>query len=81
MFRGQGDEGLIKEQLVERTSIEVDELEGRFQTRLERGVKFDSRSDAEAYIRRLRESTATTTTTSTTTSTTLPGATTTTPAP
>lgn len=80
LFRGQGDDGLMKEQVVERTDIDVEDLEGRFRSRVERGVEFESRADAEDYIARLRDSTTTTTTTSTTlanTTTTLfvPGAT------
>ena len=63
---------MIKEKLVERTDVRVNQLDGVAQDRLENGVKFNSRKDAEAYIARLP------TTTSSTTTSTVFGATTTT---
>ena len=77
LFRGQGD-GLIKQELVERTEVELDSLDGVARERVRQGVEFDSREAAEAYIRRLP---ASTTSTSTTSSTLAPGASTTTPSP
>ena len=70
LFRGQGD-GLIKEQLVERTDVPLEALDGVAQDRVTRGVKFDSRADAEAYIARLPTTTTSTSTTTSTTSVTL----------
>jgi PPM family protein phosphatase len=76
LFRGQGD-GLIKEELVERSEVPLDSLDGITRERVTQGVRYDSRADAEAYIARLRAN-ATTTSTSTTvfgatTSTSRPG--------
>ncbi len=73
LFRGQGD-GLIKEKLEERTDIPLTSLDGVARERVTQGVRFDSRSDAEAYIRRLPTASS-----AATTSSTVPGATTTTP--
>ncbi|MDP1794582.1 MAG: Stp1/IreP family PP2C-type Ser/Thr phosphatase, partial [Acidimicrobiales bacterium] len=69
LFRGEGD-GIMKQELVEETNIELRDLQGSSQNRVERGVTFDSRGDAEEFIRRLRDSTTTTTSTSTTSTTT-----------
>lgn len=52
LFRGHGD-GLIKEELVERTDVSLDALDGVARERVRQGVRFDSRAEAEAYIRRL----------------------------
>ncbi|HUR78108.1 MAG TPA: Stp1/IreP family PP2C-type Ser/Thr phosphatase [Acidimicrobiales bacterium] len=71
LFRGHGDSGLIKEQLVERTDIPLDSLDGAARERVRQGIEFDSRAAAEAYIARQR-TTATTTSTPTSTSTTVP---------
>jgi protein phosphatase len=72
LFRGHGD-GLLAEKLVERSRVRVGALDGVAQDRVKDGVKFGSRDEAEAYIKRLSNSTTTTSTT-----TTLFGATTTT---
>jgi protein phosphatase len=65
LFRGHGD-GLIKEKLVERTDVPLESLDGVARQHVREGVKFDSRKEAEAYIKRLPTTTATTSTTSTT---------------
>ncbi len=62
LFRGHGD-GLMKEELIDRTDISLTSLDGVAQERLGTGVKFQSRKDAEAYISRLAASTSTTSTT------------------
>jgi protein phosphatase len=67
LYRGHGD-GLIKEKLVERTDVPLESLDGVARQHVREGVKFDSRKQAEAYIRRLP---TTTTSTSSTTSSTL----------
>jgi protein phosphatase len=78
LFRGHGD-GLVKEKLVKRTSVQLESLDGVAREHVRAGVRFESRSEAEAYIRRLP--TTTTSTTSTTlfvpTTSTVPGASTT----
>lgn len=60
LFRGHGD-GLMKEELVDRTNISLTSLDGVAQERIGTGVKFQSRKDAEAYISRLAASTSSTT--------------------
>jgi protein phosphatase len=78
LFRGHGD-GLIKEKLIDRTDVALTSLDGVARERVTQGVKFDSRSEAEAYISRL-PTTASTSPTSPTSSTVF-GATTTTSTP
>ena len=73
LFRGHGH-GLISEKLVDKTKVPVKSLDGVAQDRVQGGVKFGSRKEAQAYITRLEHST----TTSSTTTSTVFGATTTT---
>jgi hypothetical protein len=68
LFRGHGDSGPFKAKLVDRTDVPLKSLDGVAQQHVRQGVEFDSRKEAEAYIRRLP---TTTTSTSTTTSSTL----------
>ncbi len=83
LFRGQGD-GLIKQQLVQRTEVPLAALDGVARERVRDGVRFNSRGEAEAYIERLSTTTTSTSSTSSTlfvpTTTTAPGATTIKPA-
>ena len=68
LFRGHGDTGPFKEKLVDRTDVPLESLDGVAADHVRKGVEFDSRKEAEAYIHRLP---TTTTSTSSTTSSTL----------
>ncbi|HVV38687.1 MAG TPA: Stp1/IreP family PP2C-type Ser/Thr phosphatase [Acidimicrobiales bacterium] len=70
LFRGE-ESGPFKQELVDRTDVKLKDLPGAAEQRVRDGLKFGSRADAEAYIRRLRSTATTSTTTTSTTSTTL----------
>jgi protein phosphatase len=67
LFRGHGDTGPFKEKLVDRTDVPLESLDGVAADHVRKGVEFNSRKEAEAYIHRLPTTTTSTTSTSSTT--------------
>ena len=62
LYRGHGNSGPFKEELVDRTNISLASLDGIARERISEGVRFSSRKDAESYISRLPTTTSTTST-------------------